>query len=461
MNDDAQHKQSNLSDSVLEFNSKLFDYLDNSPTTFHAVAEAVKRLQAAGFEPLEEKDVWQLEVGKKYYLQRNASSLIAFNYANTNWAEKAVRLLGAHCDSPCLKVKPEPLCHSQSYVKLGVEVYGGALLNPWFDRDLSLAGRVVVECQDGSQKAVSINFVKPIAFIPSLAIHLDREANKNRTVNPQKDILPIILQNLVEKGGASFEAILQEQILREHPNLVDDLVFIRDFELSFYDVQRASYVGLRDDFFASARLDNLLSCYVGISALIHANAGDSSQNTKLDNMQNSMLVINDHEEVGSQTAQGAQGAFLSTVLERICGGAEESSRCLARSMLISADNAHGVHPNYPDKHDANHGPLLNAGPVIKMNANQRYATNSLSSAKFKQLADSVKVNTQSFVVRSDMACGSTIGPITAAELGVQTIDVGVPTFAMHSIRESAGSMDAWALEKVVIAFFQETNLIPL
>jgi aspartyl aminopeptidase len=431
------------------FNQSLFNYLDCSPTPFHAVSEAVSFLQDAGFEALDEAKAWSLEEGKAYYLTRNDSSLLAFIYASADWHETGCRILGAHSDSPCLKLKPNPEIYFKNYLKLGVEVYGGVLLNPWFDRDLSLAGRVVVQLKGSEKEALLVNFEKAIANIPSLAIHLDREANKNRSVNMQKDIVPIVMQfDESEKNKPTLQSILLKQIETQYPDLSCESVC--DFELSFYDIQKAAFVGLNDEFYASARLDNLLSCYVGLSALTQAFKQKK---------QNALLVLNDHEEVGSQTAQGAQGTFLSSVVERICGDQEKTARCLSQSLLISADNAHGIHPNFPDKHDANHGPLLNEGPVVKLNANQRYASNSLTSARFKQLADQVKEDTQSFVVRSDMACGSTIGPITAAELGVQTVDVGVPTFAMHSIRETAGTKDAFALFKITEQFFQEEKAL--
>lgn len=423
------------------FNQSLFNFLDSAPSPFHCVSEAVALLQEQGFKQLDESIEWQLEIGEKYYVSRNNSSLIAFQYANSHWEDTGCRLFGAHTDSPCLKVKPNAEMRTQQYLKLGVEVYGGVLLNPWFDRDLSLAGRVVIEDDKGKQHACLINFKKAIAMIPSLAIHLDREANLNRSINAQKDITPVLLQLSSQKDKINLAEILLGQIEAEYSEIKAKRVI--DFELSFYDVQKASYVGLNDDFFASARLDNLLSCFVGLQALVNAGT------------QNALVVINDHEEVGSQSAEGAQGAFLGTVIDRVCGNSELSARCLARSLFISADNAHGIHPNFPEKHDANHGPLLNSGPVIKINANQRYATNSVTAARFKQLADSVKVPTQSFVVRSDMACGSTIGPVTASNLGIKTVDVGVPTFAMHSIRESAGAEDAWGLYKITQKFFQE------
>jgi len=315
----------------------------------------------------------------------------------------------------------------------------------WFDCVLRLACKEIVNSDNGDHEALLINFKKAISMIPSLAIHLDREANQTQSVNPQKDISPILLQLKADEKDVSLEKILLKQIKHEYPK--QNIKSLIDFELSFYDVQKASYLGLNNEFIASARLDNLFSCFVGLQALVGSGK------------QHALVVIDDHAEVGSQTAVGAQGAFLSRVLERICANSEEYARCLAKSLFISADNAHGIHPNFPDRHDANHGPLLNLGPVIKINANQRYATNSVTAAFFKKLAISAGVNTQSFVVRTDMACGSTIGPLTSSKLGVQAIDVGVPTFAMHSIRESAGSQDAWGLFKVTQHFFDIEKIL--
>ena len=439
--------------SLESFNEGLFHYLDASPTPFHAVSEAQKQLVAAGFEELKEANVWSLTVGKNYYIKRNDSSLIAFRYANNSWAEKSARFFGSHCDSPCLRVKPNAEIVEHNYLKLGVEVYGGVLLNPWFDRDLSLAGRVFVETENNESIGLLINFKRAIAIIPSLAIHLDREANQNRSINAQKDILPLLMQldsEINNKTPKKFADILLDEVKQSYPTLA--IKGLRDFELSFYDVQKAAYLGLNADFISSARLDNLLSCYVGLQALIQVQKN-----------QNALLVINDHEEVGSQSAQGAQGTFLKSVLQRICAGegheSEVLARCLSSSLFISADNAHGVHPNFSDKHDKNHGPILNAGPVIKINANQRYATSSLTSTYFKKISEQVSVPTQTFVIRTDMACGSTIGPITSAVLGVQTIDVGVPTFAMHSIRETAGRLDAFYLYQITKRFFDDEKVL--
>lgn len=420
------------------FNSELIDFLKCSPTPFHAVATMAISLEQAGYQRLFEADSWQGLAAGQYYVCRNDSAIIAFTKAS-DAAETGYKMLGAHTDSPCLKIKPTPEISKNSYYQLGVEVYGGALLNPWFDRDLSIAGRVTFKTSAGEIVSQLIDFEKPVAIIPSLAIHLDQDANKNKTVNAQTDLPPLILQ-LPKDKPLDFRDLLLQYIKTELSKA--DAAKVLDYELSLYDTQSAAIVGLHNDFISSARLDNLLSCFVGLKALLES---DKNQNT--------LLVCSDHEEVGSMSAAGAQGPFLKSVLERLTDSAENLTRCIDRSMMISADNAHGIHPNFTDKHDDNHGPILNKGPVIKLNSNQRYATNSETSAVFRDLCEQADVPVQSFVVRSDMACGSTIGPITASELGVKTIDVGVPTFAMHSIRETAGTWDAYYLFRVLKLYF--------
>ena len=426
------------------FNQSLFEFLDRATTPFHAVQEMARQLQEAGFSRLAEDESWDLAEGDRRYVIRNGSSIVAFIVGRESPAA-GVRMLGAHTDSPCLMVKPVPEKNRKGYLQLGVEVYGGALLNPWFDRDLSLAGRVSFECAEGDLRSALVDFRDPIASIPSLAIHLDREANKNRSVNPQKDILPILCQ-LKEGENGDFREVLKLRLGQEYPG--QKVKRVLDYEMSFYDTQRAAKVGLHGQFIASARLDNLLSCFTGLQALLAA--GDECS---------SLLVCNDHEEVGSLSAAGAQGPMLTSVLRRLVASPEDFAALVERSMFISADNAHGVHPNFADRHDDNHGPLLNGGPVIKINANQRYASNSETAGIFRLLADQENVPVQSFVVRTDMACGSTIGPITAGETGIRTLDIGVPTFAMHSIRELAGDQDAWDLYRVVLRFYRQTGAL--
>lgn len=425
-----------------ELNQGLIDFLKASPTPFHATASPARRLEAAGYRRLDERDAWHTETGGRYYVTRNDSSLIAIRLGRRSPLESGFRLVGAHTDSPCLRVKPNPEIARNGFLQLGVEVYGGALFAPWFDRDLSLAGRVTFRA-NGKLESRLVDFRKAIAVIPNLAIHLNRAANEGWPINAQNELPPIIAQ-LAPGEAADFRLLLDEQLLREH-GITADVVL--DYELSFYDTQSAAVVGLNDEFIAGARLDNLLSCHAGLEALLNAE-GD----------ENCILVCTDHEEVGSCSHCGADGPFLEQVLRRLLPEGDAFSRAIQRSLLVSADNAHGVHPNYADRHDANHGPALNGGPVIKINSNQRYATNSETAGFFRHLCQDSEVPVQSFVTRSDMGCGSTIGPITASQVGVRTVDIGLPTFAMHSIRELAGSHDLAHLVKVLGAFYASSEL---
>ena len=413
----------------------LLSFLSHSVTPFHAVKNCIELLKEAGFSELQDGEDWQLEPGKQYFVTRNDSSIIAFNHGKK--ADTGINIIGAHTDSPCLKIKPNADVNKGSYLQLGVEVYGGALLNPWFDRDLSIAGRISGVTTGGKRFEELIDFKKPIACVPSLAIHLDREANKNRSINAQKH-LPLLIA-CADQEDFSFKALLKKQSAQ---NNIDEVL---DYELSCYDTQAASVIGLNDEFVASARLDNLLSTFIGLTALINS-----------DSAQNSLFVSNDHEEVGSASACGAQGPFLRSVLEQICQNENTSlTKLIDRSNLISVDNAHALHPNYSDKHDSQHSPILNKGPVIKVNANQRYATNSVSAADFRHLCTQNAIPVQTFVTRSDLGCGSTIGPITATELGIKTIDIGIPQLAMHSIRELAGVADCESMLNALTAFLNQ------
>ena len=419
-------------------------FLDESPSPFHAVTAMQRALQEHGFNDLDPGAPWSIGDRDKALVIRNGSSLIAFRMGSAPLIESGVRMIGAHTDSPCLRIKPTPDVRRSGFHQLGVEIYGGVLLAPWFDRDLSIAGRVTCSDTTGQRLSLLIDFKKPIVTIPSLAIHLNRDIHKNRTINPQQELVPILC-DLPDQSEAGFRELLLDQIHQEHPEA--NVQAVTDYELSCYDTQGAQQVGLRGDFLASARLDNLLSCYTGLRSLLDAQGE-----------QTILLVCNDHEEVGSASAAGAQGPFLHTVLERLCGDGETMARVLARSLLISADNAHALHPNYETKHDPQHQPRLNGGPVIKFNANQRYATNSETASVFRELCARADVPVQSMAMRSDMACGSTIGPITSTVLGVDTVDVGAPQLGMHSIRETTGWHDPVLLYRALKEFFESQTL---
>ena len=419
-----------------QYLNALTDYLQESPTSFHAVARAKQLLQENNFVRLHEDTSWSdLDKGK-YVVTRNDSSLIAFCWHPEN--EKKFNMAGAHTDSPCLKIKPNPEIDQYNCLQLGVEVYGGALLHPWFDRELTIAGQVCfLDKTKGLQKAL-IHFKNPVAIIPSLAIHLDHEANKGREINKQKHLVPLIgLSNDFTKG---FQVRVLEQLNKEHPQM--SAAEIVDFELFMCDATRPCLTGFSGELLTASRLDNLLSCYACIQGIVDA-----------DITHNALIILNDHEEVGSVSTSGAQGSFLHDVLTRLLDNEEHKQRVLHNSFFISADNAHAVHPNFSDKHDPQHMPVLGGGIVIKFNANQRYATSATTAAQFRQLCSCSQVAVQNFVMRSDMACGSTIGPTTAASLGVNTVDVGIPTLAMHSIRETAACNDCWSLYLVLKTFF--------
>ncbi len=427
-----------------DLNAGLIDFIQASPTPYHAVSSLTALLEGAGFVCLGESEPWKLKKKQGYFVTRGGSSIIAFKTGSDVLPDTGFRMVGAHTDSPCLKIKPQPEINRYQYAQLGVEVYGGVLLNPWFDRDLSMAGRIDYREKSGKLSHCLINFEKTLAVIPSLAIHLDREANDNRKINAQTDIIPIVSQ-LGKEGSIDLKSILLEHLRSTMKLKTAEKVLAYDLRL--YDVQSPALTGMHDEFVSGARLDNLLSCYVGLQSLLLSNDKHAS-----------LLVCTDHEEVGSVSANGAKGPFLESVVDRITEAlastsAESKRHILDKSIMFSVDNAHGIHPNYPGKHDDKHGPLLNAGPVIKINGNQRYATTSETSAFFRQLCEENNVPVQAFVVRNDMGCGSTIGPLVAGELGVKTLDIGVPTFAMHSIREMAGAKDTGYLASALSAFY--------
>ena len=404
-----------------DFNDALLGFLDASPTPFHAVKNMSGMLENAGFIRLDERESFDLVVGQSYYITRAEGSIIAFNY----YEGFEYILVGAHTDSPNLKIKPNAEIKKDGITQLGVEPYGGVLLNTWFDRDLSIAGRVSYKSVDTRLKSAIVDMQKAVAIIPSLAIHLDRDVNACKTVNEQNHLPPII------------STCKDFSLKSELSQLIDDCQEVLSYDLSLYDTQKASYIGFNDEFIASARLDNLLSCYISLVTIC------STQKPM-------MIFCSDHEEVGSVSVSGAGGSFLESVIERMFITAEDKAKFARSSLLISADNAHAQHPNYADKHEPNHAPKLNQGIVVKVNSNQRYASNSQTIARFLDAAMSVGEPTQMYVTRSDMGCGSTIGPIVSAQLGIDTIDIGVPTFAMHSIRESAGSDDAYSLYKILL-----------
>jgi aspartyl aminopeptidase len=416
----------------------LLKFLGEAVTPFHAVEAMTKRLVAAGFIEVEQFEGASMSPGQGYFTSRQGSSLIAVR-AGRDAPAAGLRLVGTHTDSPNLSIKPNPVKGREGCVQLGVDVYGGALLNPWFDRDLGIAGRVTLLTSDGELVSQLFDTRRPVAVVPSLAIHLDREANTQRSVNANKDVVPLVM--LGDPQEFDFRQWLAVSLAEGDRRWEGARVL--DYELSLYDTQQAGVVGIDESFVTSARLDNLLSCYAGMMALINA-----------DDCEWSALVATDHEEVGSASTIGAQGPMLMDALTGIAPDAVANQQLRSRSWLLSVDNAHAVHPNYVDRHDDQHMPKLGSGPVIKVNRNQRYATNSEGAARLRLVAERAGVSVQSFVMRSDLACGSTIGPITAAETGIATTDIGVPTLGMHSVRELACAADIPQVILLIEAFYR-------
>ncbi len=412
----------------------LLAFINRSPTPFHAVAETVARLEARGYRRLDEGEVWEVKPVDKVYVVRGGASVAAFHLGSAPAHEAGFHLVGAHSDSPNLRVKPNPELQNAGYGQLGVAPYGAVLLHTWLDRDLSLAGRVSL----ANGNARLVDFRRELLRIPSLAIHLNRKVNsEGLQVNAQKHMAPIVA--LSDLGELDLRALLAKEL-----GDVDASDVIA-WDLMAYDLQPGTRSGVNREFIHAARIDNLASCHACLSALLA-----SERETEISRG----IVLYDHEEVGSRSAQGAASDFLRSCLQRLCGDSTEAyHRAIAKSFLISADMSHAVHPNYADLHEPQHQPVLGGGPVVKVNVNQRYATDGESWASFERWAREADVTTQRFVVRSDLGCGSTIGPITAAELGIRTVDAGNPMLSMHSCREVAAAADVPKMIDVMKRFF--------
>ncbi|KAI1766044.1 peptidase [Hypoxylon sp. FL1150] len=474
------------------------DFVNASPTPYHAVQSSIQRLAKAGFEPIKERDNWSsLRPGGKYYMTRNGSTIVAFAIGAKWKPGNPIAMLGAHTDSPCLRIKPVSKKSGVGFMQVGVETYGGGIWHSWFDRDLSIAGRVLVRDGKGNfaQKLVKVD--RPIIRIPTLAIHLDRSSEFNP--NKETELFPIAGMvaaelNRTGKGdtpktsdaeAASPEETFQplkEMTERHHPYILEliaehagvQVSDVVDFEMVLYDVQQSCLGGLNEEFIYSARLDNLNMTYCSVMGLV-----ESVSSSSLDDETSIRLITCfDHEEIGSTSAQGANSDLLPAVVRRLSilaggrhgeAGSDKSwehissdpdidlstafEQTMAASFLVSADMAHSVHPNYVGKYESNHQPEMNKGTVIKVNANQRYATNSPGIVLLQEAAKRAGVPLQLFVVRNDSPCGSTIGPMLSAKLGVRTLDLGNPQLSMHSIRETGGTYDVEHAIKLFAAYF--------
>ena len=417
----------------------LLDFIDASPSPWHVVTTSSERLTKAGFKALNESEAWQLETGGRYFVTRGGSSIIAFTIGQNSLPISGFNMVGAHTDSPGLRLKPHAAFSSDGLIRIGVEVYGGPILATFADRDLSMAGRVNVRIANGFETRL-IKFDKPLLRLPNLAIHMNREVNdKGLKFNKQTE-LPLLFGE--SANGIEADAQFLGHIAKSIKVEVKDII---NFELNVFDTQKGIIWGANQEFIADSQLDNLASCHAALSALL---ANKKPNNTAI-------CALFDHEEVGSESATGASGSFLADIVERISLhlNKEEKLRALANSFFISADMAHAFHPNHVGSYEPCHHVHINKGPVIKTNANQRYATNAESAARFIRLCEHAGVPYQEYAHRTDLGCGSTIGPIVASRLGVASVDVGSPMWAMHSVRESTGVLDHAYMIKVLTTYY--------
>ena len=419
-----------------EITEQLLEFIRKSPVSFQATEEMEQRFRKAGYQKLSEKEYWNLKAGGKYVVTRNRSALIAFSIPEKN--SMRFHIMASHSDSPAFKIKENPEMQVEhAYTKLNVEGYGGMLMAPWADRPLSVAGRVMVSGKNGPEERL-VNIDRDLLMIPSLAIHMNREANKGVAYNPQKDMLPLM-------GCGSEKADLME-ILAEKLKIKKEDILTHD--LFLYNRMPGTIWGADREFVSSPRLDDLQCAFASMEGMLRGRK------------ENCIAVhcVLDNEEVGSGTKQGAASTFLKDTLRRINDGLgrtyEEYLMTLADSFMISADNAHALHPNYTEKADPVNHPVINGGIVIKYNANQKYCTDAVSAAVFKDICKRTEVPCQTFVNRSDIPGGSTLGNISNTQVAVNTVDIGLPQLAMHSPYETAGTEDTWSLIKAATVFFE-------
>ena len=422
---------------------ELVDFLYDSPSACHGVKATQKILDENGFIEIKEADKWDLQAKGKYYVIKNDSALIAFEVGTGDIEETGFRLIGAHTDVPGFRIKPNPQMISEGkYVKLNTEVYGGPILHTWFDRPLSIAGKVSLKGESPLKPETRlVNINKPLLIIPSLAIHMNREVNEGFKINRQVDTLPLLglINDKLEKEDYLMNILAEElQVNKED---------ILNFELGLYEYEKGMLIGMNEELISSGRFDDLWMVYAGIKALV-----DSRENAAT-----KVMICIDNEEIGSLTAEGANSTLLNNILERIALGLGKNRegyyRALANSIMISADLAHAVHPNLGDKHDPTNRPVLEGGPVLKIAASGSYSTDSFNGAVFAGVCEAAGVPFQKFVNRSDVRGGTTIGPVTAANLTIPVIDMGAPVLGMHSIRELASVKDNYYTVKVFTEFF--------
>ena len=424
----------------------LLDFIDASPSPWHVIKSVEAQLASFNFKKLDETLSWSLESGGRYYVVRDESSVIIFVLGQKPLVETGFKMIGAHTDSPGLRIKPNAATGVDGLLRLGVEIYGGPILATFTDRDFSLAGRVNYKDTNNIIVSALINFDRPLLRLPNLAIHMNRMVNEEGLKLHKQNELPLILSALAQEclPQTYFSELLQEQSACEAERILS-------WDLAVYDTQKGVFWGAENEFYANSQLDNLASCHAALQGLL--------DDTVLENEATLVCAFFDHEEIGSESNKGADGSFLGDVLKRISlvteNNKEDFTRALAKSFMVSADMAHAYQPNFPLAYDPDHKVFVNKGPVIKVNANQRYSTESVSQAMFVDWCEQAGVPYQKYSHRSDLPCGSTIGPITSARLGIRSVDVGNPVWAMHSIRESAGVLDHGYMIKVMKRFLTQ------
>ena len=426
-----------------KFAENLLDYIYESPTAFNAVKTSKELLVKNGFVELKMNEKWQIKVGGKYFVTKNSSALTAF-VINSDKIEDGFRIIGSHSDSPTFRVKPKAeMAVENTYLKLNTEGYGGAILSSWFDRPLSIAGRVVLKSDNilcPTEEIIDIK--KPLCIIPNLAIHMNRSVNDGYKFNKQKDTLPLVglINDTLEKDNFLLKEISKSLNVKK-----EDII---DFDLYLYEYEKGCIMGPNDEFISSSRLDNLSMAHASLHGLIDSK-GQKGIN---------IAAIFDNEEVGSSTKQGADSNMLRNILERIClslgKDREDFFAMVYSSFMISADLAHALHPNVTEKHDPTSRPVMGGGPVIKISANQSYTTDAFSAGVYKSICDKCGVKYQEFVNRSDERGGSTIGPISSTHLDINSVDIGSPILSMHSVRELGCVQDHYNIYKTFVEFYQ-------
>lgn len=423
----------------------LLNFLDSCPVNFYAVDTLIRMFENEGYQPLLRTEKWDIQKGGKYYVTINETALIAFKIGNSS-AGDAFKIITAHSDSPGFRIKPkaEMKCEG-GVIKLNTEVYGGPILYTWFDRPLSIAGRVILRSKDTlNPTSRLVKFPMPLLTIPHLAIHFNRAVNEGNPLSKQKDMLPVfaIINNAFEQNDLLLNLLSKE--------LAVDKSEILDFDLSLYDTTRACLVGLNQEFVSSGRLDDLSMVHAGAIAFLNS---EESETPAIN-----VLAVFDNEETGSGTKQGAASPFLTDTLTRIVdclgGNHDDYCRAIAKSFMVSADNAHALHPNYPEKQDPTNHPVIGGGPVIKINANCKYMTDADSAAVFRTICEQAEVPYQYFVNNSDIAGGSTLGNILTSQIDLRGVDMGAPIWAMHSVRETAGVADHQYIIKAFTRFYE-------